>query len=303
VILGAMIAEWRGEKQGLRGGAIANLSGHVIIAGFVIAHLFDAIAYHPEIVAERPWFLLEIWNGLSSFGGFLGAIVGALIWQRRYRASLLVAADPIAFSFPFGWLFGRIGCFVTHDHPGRVTQFFLGVEDYRVGWPPYQVRHDLGLYEVLWCLVMIPLFLLLSRKERPRGFYLGLLPMLYAPVRFGLDFLRATDIEMADARYFALTPGHYSALILFALGAIAFTLALRNPSPEIPENIALGANPVWGSPAQVRVTEEADQEARAVREERPQQRRTDAEASEERGLGDDGEGLRDRDGRPPREPE
>src|SRR5690349_79649 len=182
VILGAMIAEWRGEKQGLRGGAIANLSGHVIIAGFVVAHLFDAIAYHPQIVAERPWFLLEIWNGLSSFGGFLGAIVGALIWHRRYRASLLVAADPIAFSFPFGWLFGRIGCFVTHDHPGRVTQFFLGVEDYRVGWPPYQVRHDLGFYEVLWCLVMIPLFLVLARKQRPRGFYLGLLPMLYAPV-------------------------------------------------------------------------------------------------------------------------
>ncbi len=86
VIVGAMIAEWRAEKVGLRGGAIANLSGHVIVAAFVIAHLFDALAYHPDVVAERPLYLLEIWNGLSSFGGFLGAIVGGVIWQRRYRA-------------------------------------------------------------------------------------------------------------------------------------------------------------------------------------------------------------------------
>lgn len=296
VILGAMVAEWRGEKVGLRGGAIANLSGHVIILGFVIAHLFDAIFYHPEVVLERPMFLLEIWNGLSSFGGFLGAIVGALIWYHRYRASILIAADPIAFSFPFGWLFGRIGCFVTHDHPGRVTQFFLGVEDYQVGWPPYQVRHDLGLYEVFWCLAMIPLFLVLARKKRPRGFYLGILPMLYAPVRFGLDFLRATDVEMADARYFGLTPGHYSAIVLFLLGATAFVMAMRNPDPAVPDNIRL-------SPAEVGVTEEADQEARAVSEERPEERRPDAEAGEERGLGEDGEALGDGDGRPPRDPE
>lgn len=260
VILGAMVAEWRGEKVGLRGGAIANLSGHVIISGFVLAHLFDAIAYHPEVVAERPLFLLEIWNGMSSFGGFLGAIVGGVIWQRRYRASLLIAADPIAFSFPFGWLFGRIGCFVTHDHPGRVTQFPLGVADYQVGWPPYQVRHDLGLYEVLWCLAMIPLFMFLARRKLPRGFFLGILPMLYAPVRFGLDFLRATDIEMADARYFGLTPGHYSAIVLFVLGAIALALALRNPYPEIPANIALTA-PTDPPPP---VASEASTEATAV---------------------------------------
>ncbi len=110
-----------------------------------------------------------------------------------------------------------------------------------MGWPPYQVRHDLGLYEVLWCLAMIPLFILLSRRKLPRGFYLGILPMLYSVVRFGLDFLRATDVEMADPRYFGLTPGHYSAIVLFSLGAVTLVLALRDPDPAIPENIALGA--------------------------------------------------------------
>ncbi len=303
VILGAMVAEWRGEKVGLRGGAIANLTGHVIVVGFVLAHLFDAIAYHPDVVAERPLFLLEIWNGLSSYGGFLGSIVGGVLWYRRYRAPLLAASDPLAFAFPFGWLFGRIGCFVTHDHPGRVTMFPLGVADYHVGWPPYQVRHDLGFYEVLWCLAVIPLFLFLTRFKLPRGFYLGLLPMLYAPVRFGLDFLRATDIEMADARYLGLTPGHYGSIVLFVLGAVAMALAFRNPDPEIPDSIALVPKTTEPSPAEVRVAEEADEEARAVREERPEERSAYPEAREEGGLGEDREALGDPDGRPPGDPE
>jgi phosphatidylglycerol:prolipoprotein diacylglycerol transferase len=191
-------------------------------------------------VRERPWFVLEVWNGLSSFGGFLGAIVGALIWQqsRNDRPSIRIAADPIAFSFPFGWLFGRIGCFVTHDHPGRVTMFPLGVEDYQVGYPPYQVRHDLGLYEVFWCLAVIPLFLWLARRERPRGLFLGLLPVLYTPVRFGLDLLRATDLDSSDPRYGGLTPAQWLCFVFFVLGALVLVRTRRDPRPEVPASIA-----------------------------------------------------------------
>jgi phosphatidylglycerol:prolipoprotein diacylglycerol transferase len=305
VILGALIAEMRAERVGIAPQALSGLSAWVLVAGFLLAHAFDAIAYHPDIVAERPLFVLEFWNGISSFGGFFGAIVGALIWQRRntiggVRPSIRVAADPIAFSFPFGWLFGRLGCFVTHDHPGRVTTFFLGVEDYEVGFPPYQVRHDLGLYEVLWSLAMIALFVWLARKEQPRGLFLGLLPTLYAPVRFGLDFLRATDLEQSDARYFGLTPGHYSAIALGALGLMVLVQTFRDPKPEVPEVLRPRAS---ASPVEQRVAEEPEREARAVRSERPEEAAAKAERVQPAGLDEHGEGLGDGDRRPPRQAE
>jgi phosphatidylglycerol:prolipoprotein diacylglycerol transferase len=240
VIVGAIIAEMRGRRVGLDPLAVSGLSGHIIIAGFVLGHVIDAIGYHPDVVRERPWFVLEVWNGLSSFGGFLGAIAGALIWQaqRSDRASIRIGSDPIAFSFPFGWLFGRIGCFVTHDHPGRVTMFPLGVEDYQVGYPPYQVRHDLGLYEVLWCLAVIPIFLVLARKQRPRGLFLGLLPVLYTPVRFGLDFLRATDLDVSDPRYGGLTVAQWLCFVFFVLGVMVLLRVRRDPWPEVPPSLA-----------------------------------------------------------------
>lgn len=291
VVLGARIAEWRGERLNLRGSAVAQAAAYVLIPAFVMAHVLDAIFYHPDVVLERPLYVLEVWNGLSSFGGFVGATLGAIYWCRWRGVDLRVIADPIAFAFPFGWLFGRLGCFGVHDHPGRVTMFFLGVEDYEVGFPPWQVRHDLGLYEVLWCLAVIPLFLWLGRKKRPTGFFLALLPLLYAPVRFGLDFLRATDVEMADERYFGLTPGHYGAIVLLVGGSIVAWRIRRAPELPVPDAIALTPRSPVG---EERVAEPAADEAGGVGGERPEERAANPEGPEERGLGEDREGLGDR---------
>ena len=74
--------------------------------------------------------------------------------------------------------------------------------------------------------------------------------MLYAPVRFGLDFLRATDLDAADPRYFGLTPGHYGAIVLFVLGLLVLIRTRRDPWPEVPASIALA------SPVQQRVAEQ-----------------------------------------------
>jgi phosphatidylglycerol:prolipoprotein diacylglycerol transferase len=279
VLAGAALARRKAERDGVHPELVMNLAGWVLIPGFVVAHVFDDLAYRPWLVAEQPWHLFFFWDGISSFGGFAGAIAGALLWrwqrslptparaerspfrptigfaievldaavralkarlgigvpkEDRYEIPGLAFADPIAFAFPLGWMFGRTGCFVVHDHPGRVTDFFLGVEDYEVGSPPYQVRHDLGLYEVIWSAAVMLLFLALGRRPRPRGLYCALLPLLYAPVRFGLDFLRATDFSMADPRYFGLTPGHYAAALFLAIGVVVALGVRKTPWPEIP---------------------------------------------------------------------
>lgn len=298
VLLGARVAELKGKRTGLRPSAVGHAAAHVLIPAFVLAHVLDAVLYHPEIVRERPLFVLELWNGLSSYGGFCGAVLGGAYYVHRYRVPIRVIADPMAFAFPFGWLFGRLGCFGVHDHPGRVTMFFLGVADYEVGYPPWQVRHDLGLYEVFWSLAVIAIFLVLARRERARGLYLGLLPVLYAPVRFGLDFLRATDIEGADTRYFGLTPGHYGSVLLGAAGLVVLARALRDPDLAIPAFVAL-APPAELPAGEVRVEEETHEEARGVGEQRPDEGEAHGERPEERSLREHGEGLGDSDGGPP----
>lgn len=232
ILVGAHIAERRAKARGIPEGAVADLLLHAVPLGLVTAYLLNAVFYDPESLQDLfrdPGLLLDRYLGLSSYGGFLGGILGALVWQRRRRMSLLKAGDAVAYAFPAGWFFGRTGCFLVHDHPGVVSDFPLAVDDY---WLQGVPRHDLGLYEALWSLAAFVLFVALGRRARPEGFFLAWLPLIYAPVRFFLDFLREGPDVGGDVRYLGLTPGQYCSLVLLFVGlALAFRVR-RGSSPE-----------------------------------------------------------------------
>ena len=120
-------------------------------------------------------------------------------------------ADSLGYGLATGWMFGRLGCFTAHDHPGLHTSFFLAVKY------PDGPRFDLGLLEALWAMGVALTFAILRRKRRPLGIYVTILTLAYAPVRFGLDFLRARDVANPDARYGGLTPAQWGCML--ALGA------------------------------------------------------------------------------------
>ena len=221
ILFGAWIVRKRLAKRGLPVEPVGDFIFFLMVAGFVGAHLTEILLYQPHRVLEEPWVLLKVWDGISSYGGFFGALLGAWWWLRRQpwgRYQRWTYLEEIAFGLPFGWLFGRLGCFSAHDHIGISSTFFLAVDfPANLGGP----RLDLGLIEAIYTLGIIVLWLVLSRKERPVGFFLALLPAVYAPVRFGLDFLRE-----GDRTYLGLTPAQYASMAVIGL---AFWVYNRRP--------------------------------------------------------------------------
>ncbi|MBI2897702.1 MAG: prolipoprotein diacylglyceryl transferase [Deltaproteobacteria bacterium] len=211
-LVGARQALRIGARTGLDRGQLLRLIAAVLLAGFAGAHLFDVVAYTPQRIERNPLIVLEFWRGLSSYGGFAGALAGFLWYTRRAGLARLAHADAIGYGLAPGWIFGRLGCFTAHDHPGELTDFFLAV-DY-----PGGRRHDLGLYEAILAVALTVLVLVAARRKRPAGTIIGLLALLYAPVRFGLDFLRATGLGHSDPRYAGLTPAQWLSIATFALG-------------------------------------------------------------------------------------
>ena len=59
------------------------------------------------------------------------------------------------------------------------------------------------------------------------GFYCVLLPLVYAPVRFFLDFLRATPLEGGDVRYAGLTPAQWSSIAMVCVGLAVWRFAVK----------------------------------------------------------------------------
>jgi phosphatidylglycerol:prolipoprotein diacylglycerol transferase len=238
VLLGDRIVVREGEKRGLDGQDLRFLNVRMVIGGFIMAHLVSVIFYFPERIKENPWVLVNIWSGLSSYGGFLGAAITYLYLSKKEKIPRLPYADVVALGLAVGWIFGRLGCTTAHDHPGRFTTFFLGVKY------PEGTRHDLGFYELLFTLVMTAILFFHARKPRPEGRLIGLFATMYAPVRFFLDFLRATDgVARPDERYAGLTPAQWACMVALGVGIWLMRrpsplLDFKSPPPREPETAA-----------------------------------------------------------------
>jgi phosphatidylglycerol:prolipoprotein diacylglycerol transferase len=220
VIVGTEILRRRAPHEGLDARKAQDLLTWVLVGGFIGAHLVDRFVYFPKETLRNPISILKIWDGLSSFGGFLGATTGAALYLRRHpmRPDTWRYLDLVAFAFPFGWIFGRTGCFVAFDHPGAETSFFLG-QAYRDG----VVRWNLGLMEAIYFVLVSALFFVLGRRHRRGpGFYVGLLALVYVPFRFAADFLRIIDV-----RYAGLTPGQWGTIALAVVGFLIMRRASR----------------------------------------------------------------------------
>jgi phosphatidylglycerol---prolipoprotein diacylglyceryl transferase len=223
----------------------------MLVSAFVLSHVLDSIFYHWDEVVRKPWTIFMLWEGLSSFGGFAGSVVGLVSWKyfvvdeghflphrRAKPLPILPFADLVLSVFPIGWMFGRAGCATVHDHPGaRTTADSLLAVAYWRSWPTmplragegtitkfgfiefihgHDPRFDLGFLELLFTIVLAASFALTWSRRLPLGTYVIASGLAYAPVRFAMDFLRVPEREGGDTRYASLTPAQWSCLVLLA---------------------------------------------------------------------------------------
>ena len=259
VILGTYLATRRARQRGLDLEKLNSFITWMLIGGFLGGHMLDQIFYHwPEFV-KRPWSIFLLYEGLSSFGGFIGAFIGITLWKfyetgplaripvigftiprfkkRELTMPILPFADVILSVFPVAWAFGRSGCSVVHDHPGmratagtllavafgrpeRIQKILsVGTGDLELRWGNAP-QFDLGLLEMMFTVVLATLLALTWRKKLTTGSYVAATALCYAPVRFAMDFIRVRDVDQADPRYAMLTPAQWSCVALFILGVV-----------------------------------------------------------------------------------
>src|ERR1041385_6667968 len=99
VLIGASLLRRYAEWHGVSDDHIRGLITWLLISGFLGAHEFDVIAYQWDRIGEGTmvapagwWFLpeamwpsnwplgLRIWDGISSYGGFIGGALGFALY-------------------------------------------------------------------------------------------------------------------------------------------------------------------------------------------------------------------------------
>ncbi|MBI5022636.1 MAG: prolipoprotein diacylglyceryl transferase [Candidatus Magasanikbacteria bacterium] len=223
-LIGLLIASSKAKKCGLKVEVAENLILWIVISSLIFSRVFYVL-FGGELseFLRQPWLILAIWQGgMMSTGGFFGAGLAVLSFRAHDKSEQakpgifgndkLKYADILAYVFPFGWMIGRIGCFLTHLHPGRLTNSFLSV-NFAEG-----ARLDMAILEVLILLPLAILFIVFSKKQQSAGFYTIWLLLWYGIARFFLDFLRATDLPISDTRYFYLTVAQWGSILLILIG-------------------------------------------------------------------------------------
>ena len=280
VLVGSSVASRRARSLGYDLVKLNSFVTWMLVSGFLLSHVLDELFYHWEDVVSRPWSLAMPWEGLSSFGGFIGALVGIVLWKyfvidgsrlrrRNPPHPILPFADLVLSAFPIGWMFGRAGCSTVHDHPGaRAADTLLAVA-YPCSAPFCRVpadegvvtkfgfidivhghfpRYDLGFLELLFTVIIVVCFALTWRRRLPVGTYVVASALAYAPVRFAMDYLRIPQSEGGDPRYGSLTPAQWSCIALFAYGIAMIVYIRRLRARGIDLTLSVRAQPAEGGP-------------------------------------------------------
>lgn len=239
VYIGWHLSLRQSRRLGMSVEAMNGFFVWVMCAAFIGGHFFDVLLYHPEQITRAPRLidaladLFFIWRSQSSFGGFMGAVLGLVVWKLVFKVKdSLPYCDTSGGTFPVGWVFGRMGCTIAHDHPGMRSDLWFAVRY------PGGGRFDLGLYEMLLTVPLAITMLLLMRKPRPWGIYIGVMCTYYGPVRFALDFLRANDMRDADPRHLGLTPAQWLCSAVLGLGLyMLYRAGVAAERGEIPDYV------------------------------------------------------------------
>jgi phosphatidylglycerol---prolipoprotein diacylglyceryl transferase len=251
VLIGAYLLRRYAEWHGVSDEHIRGLTGWITVAGFLGAHEFDVIAYQWDRISEPVNFMhisqwplpLRFWDGISSYGGFIGGAIGFAIYVWWKRLPVRLYADIAVVGLMPAFSIGRIGCSVVSDHIGAAvdtTKWYAALAmdyprslnmahlaEHYPGTSEYIRAWNLGLIEFLYLIPVNALLLWLAFKPKKRpnaGLIAVLAGLLYAPVRFYLDFLRP---EETDPRHLGLTFAQWASILAFGVAAYVLALVIK----------------------------------------------------------------------------
>ena len=231
-----------GQRYGLKGTSLENLSFIAVIAGLVGARLYHVLnewSYY----AAHPNEILSIWNGgLAIHGALIAGLIVFFVYARRKKMSFWLLTDIAVPALALGQAIGRWGNYFNQELYGRPTSLPWGIPIEPLN-RPLQYMNDkffqpTFLYESLGSLAVFVLMLYLHKRllagtqqgkdshgiVRNAGFIALVYFIVESLVRAGTELLRIDRVPSIGG---VRLPLLVSLAIAIAAGVILFVLIRR----------------------------------------------------------------------------
>lgn len=192
VLVGIFFAKYEARRLELDDEKVLDLCFYIVVAAIVGSRIFY-VATHFSYFMSRPLDIFMLWKGgLVFYGGFIGAVIVAVLHLWVYRLPLGKIADIAGLVLPLGHFIGRIGCFcagccygkacempwaITFSHPESLAPLNVPLH-------PTELYHSFSNF-----LIFLTLFLL-RRVKRFDGQVFWLYILFYGVARSVIEVFR-----------------------------------------------------------------------------------------------------------------
>ncbi|MBI2651291.1 prolipoprotein diacylglyceryl transferase [Candidatus Woesearchaeota archaeon] len=195
---------------------VADFLLYEIIGVILGARIFYILFYNLRFYLSNPFEMLAIWHGgLSFHGGLIGASIAGFYFCKKKKIDFYDIADIVVIPLALALALGRIGNFMNGELYGRITNMpwavkFPNAEGFRHPSQIYASLKNLLIFFTLWNL---------KGKKLPKGFIFWLFVIMYAALRFFVEFFREPDEQLGFIAGF-LTMGQILSVVMFFAGII-----------------------------------------------------------------------------------
>lgn len=235
MVIAVLAALWwvmrTARREGLPAQRVMSLSLWLIGGGLIGAKVFKAIRL---LLVSDGWSAALMEGAGDFYGGFLGAVVVALIYFRIHpELPAWRVADLYGPGLALGQAIGRIGCLMAGDDYGKPTSLpwavvFVDPEAASIGGAPLGVPlHPVQLYESLACFGLFLFLVWLSKRQRFDGQIILSYAIGYAVCRFFIEFFRG-DTDRGFVLAGLLSTSQAIALVVIVVSIILLATRSRH---------------------------------------------------------------------------
>ena len=200
-----LVALWttkiRAEGAGMDATRIVDFGLWLVIWALLGAKILLVVVEWKRYLGDPAQLLGLARAGGVFLGGFLAAIMAAVIMLRRYKLEALPTFDVLAPSLALGQAIGRMGCLLAGccwghecDLPWAIT-YTDPAAAANVGTPLHVAVHPFPAYAGAFNLAVFIILSRLYRKKLAPGRVFASYLMLYGVGRYLLEFTRGDEIR------------------------------------------------------------------------------------------------------------
>ena len=221
------------------------LAACVVAGGRSVEVVFYEWPYYHEHLVQT----LALWiGGMSTHGLLLGGFVALGLFAWIEHRSFLGLTDVIVIPAALIMAFARLANFVDGQIVGGITDLPWGIK-----FPDAEgFRHPVVLYDGLKNLLIVPILVVISRFNPPRGMQTGIFLFLYAGLRLFIDLFReypTTLLGLATGQVLNLAMASIGMLLIVVSCWLGRRSSARADDQTLGHPTIIETPPHWWQPA------------------------------------------------------